>query len=33
MKAYIIYENEDWMPPLRTALDDASIPYEEWFIN
>ncbi|MES3629662.1 MAG: hypothetical protein PPP56_05790 [Longimonas sp.] len=33
MHAYIIYENEDWMPPLRAALDDASIPYEEWFIN
>ena len=33
MKAYIIYENEDWMPPLRTALDDAGVPYEEWFLN
>ena len=33
MKAYIIYENEDWMPPLRTALDDAGVPYEEWFVN
>ena len=33
MKAYIIYENEDWMPPLRTALDDAGVPYEESFVN
>ena len=33
MKAYVIYENEDWMPPLRTALDDAGVPYEEWFVN
>lgn len=33
MKAYIIYENEDWMPPLRQALDDAHVPYEEWFVN
>lgn len=33
MQAHIIYENEDWMPPLRTALDDAGIPYDEWFIN
>ncbi|MGM0705912.1 MAG: alpha-L-glutamate ligase, partial [Bacteroidota bacterium] len=33
MHAHIIYENEDWMPPLRTALDNAGIPYDEWFIN
>ena len=33
MKAHIIYENEDWMPPLRTALDDAGVPYDEWFVN
>jgi hypothetical protein len=33
MKTYIIYENEDWVPPLRTALDDAGVPYEEWFVN
>ena len=29
MKVYVIYENEDWMPPLRTALDGAGVPYEE----
>ena len=33
MHAYIIYENEDWMPPLRQALDAAQIPYEEWLIH
>lgn len=33
MKVYVIYENEDWMPPLRTALDDAGVPYEEWFVD
>lgn len=33
MNAYVIYENEDWMPPLRTALDDAGVPYEEWHID
>ena len=33
MKAYIIYENEDWMPPLRSALDAADVPYEEWFVD
>jgi len=33
MKAYIIYENEDWMPPLRRALKARNIPYEEWFVD
>lgn len=33
MKAYIIYENEDWMPPLRRALEAADVPYEEWFVD
>ena len=33
MKAYIIYENEDWMPPLREAFNNADLPYEEWFIH
>lgn len=30
-KIYIIYENEDWMPPLRRELARAGLPYEEWF--
>ena len=33
MKAHIIYENEDWMPPLRRTLDNAGLPYDEWFVN
>ena len=33
MKAYIIYENEDWMPPLRRALEAQGVPFEEWFVN
>ncbi len=33
MKAYIIYENEDWMPPLRRALEARGVPYEEWFVD
>ena len=33
MKVYVIYGNEDWMPPLRTALDGAGVPYEEWFVD
>ena len=33
MKAYIIYENEDWMPPLRRALKAQGVPFEEWFVN
>lgn len=33
MKIYIIYENPDWMPPIRRELERASLPYEEWFIH
>ena len=33
MQAYVIYENDDWMPPLRHALDAARVPYDEWFIH
>ena len=33
MQAHIIYENDDWMPPLRQALDAAQVPYDEWFIH
>lgn len=33
MKVYVIYENEDWMPPLRTALDDAGVPSDGWFVD
>ncbi len=30
MKAYVLYENPDWMPPLRRELERAALPYEEW---
>jgi len=33
MHAHIIYENDDWMPPLRAALHAADVPYDEWFIH
>ena len=33
MKAYVIHENHDWMPPFRRELARAGIPYEEWFID
>ena len=33
MRAYVIHENDDWMPPLRRALDTADVPYEEWFVD
>lgn len=33
MKAYIIYENEDWLPPLIRELDKAGVSYEKWFLH
>jgi glutathione synthase/RimK-type ligase-like ATP-grasp enzyme len=33
MKAYIIHENEDWMPPFRRAMEEANVPFEEWFVD
>ena len=33
MKVYILYENPDWMPPLRRELDSAALAYEEWFVH
>jgi glutathione synthase/RimK-type ligase-like ATP-grasp enzyme len=32
-KIYVLYENEEWMPPLRRALERAGLPYEEWFVH
>lgn len=32
-KLYVLYENEDWMPPLRRELDRAGVPYVEWFVH
>ncbi len=27
---HILHENEDWLPPLHTALDAAGLPYRDW---
>ncbi len=32
-KLFVLYENEDWMPPLRRELERAELPYEEWFVH
>ncbi len=31
MTIHIIYENEDWMPPIREAFRRASVPYQDHF--
>jgi len=28
---HVLYENEDWLPPLREALTQAELPFEEHF--
>ena len=33
MNIYILYENADWMIPLRRELERAELPYKEWFIQ
>jgi len=33
MHAIILHENEDWLPPLRHALDEAGVPFDEWFVT
>ncbi|MBI4238553.1 MAG: alpha-L-glutamate ligase [Deltaproteobacteria bacterium] len=33
MRAYVLYENADWMPPLRQALEAEGVPFDEWFIG
>lgn len=33
MSAFVLYENPDWMPPLRRELDRAGIAFEEWFLH
>lgn len=33
MKAYIIHENEEWLIPLRKALEKFDVQYEEWLLN
>src|SRR5690554_4996258 len=29
-KIYIIHENDKWMEPLREALNEQNLEYEEW---
>ena len=33
LKAYIIHENEEWLIPLRKALEKFDIQYEEWLLD
>lgn len=32
-KIYVIHENAEWLIPLREALRELQVPFEEWFIN
>ena len=33
LKAYIIHENEEWLIPLRKALEKFDLQYEEWLLD
>lgn len=32
-KVYILFENEEWLPPFTFELDLAGVPYEKWFVQ
>src|SRR6187200_2502044 len=32
-KIHVIHENGTWVEPLRSAFDELSLPYEEWFLS
>lgn len=32
-KIYILHENTEWVLPLREAMEDMDLPYEEWFLD
>jgi hypothetical protein len=32
-KIHVIHENDAWVEPLRAALDELSLPFEEWFLS
>lgn len=32
-KVHIIHENPEWLPPLATALNDACVPFEDWYLE
>ena len=33
MNIYVLYENEDWMPPLRAALEKRDLSYQNRFVE
>src|SRR5262245_39716954 len=33
MHVHILFENPDWMPPLRRALSQRGVPFREWFLD
>ena len=33
MKIYIIHENNVWVEPLRVALHERKLSFEEWFLD
>ncbi len=32
-RIYVIHENEAWIEPLRAALEELGVPFEEWFLS
>lgn len=32
-RIYVIHENDAWVEPLRAALDELGLPFEEWFLS
>ena len=32
-KVYIIYENNEWMEPLRYHPNNLKVPFEEWHMD
>lgn len=32
-KVHILHENPEWLPPLRTALENQGTPYSEWMLD
>src|SRR5512140_101931 len=32
-RIHVIHENDAWVEPLRAALDELKLPYEEWFLS
>jgi len=32
-KIHVIHESDEWVKPLRSALEELALPYEEWFLS